>query len=157
MPCCDAEKILAALRKQGKALTRQTRLLRELEALVKGRTAAAEPSGAGDFRRIVVFAQYPRFAEDYARLVSGGYLTETAGGLIWHKSKQSLAEYFGNQEPKDKRHHWRDIENLFNVRRLKNSQSKNGDMFKKPSNDYRELTRALAEWRREGKPCPKGK
>jgi hypothetical protein len=52
------------------------------------RTGGADerPGGAGDFRRIVVFAQYPRFAADYERLVSGGCLTETPDGLGWHKS-----------------------------------------------------------------------
>ncbi|GAB6391503.1 MAG: hypothetical protein MdMp014T_0876 [Treponematales bacterium] len=137
----ETRKLKAALRGQGKALRRQTRLLRELEALVKGRT---EPRGAGDFRRTVVFAQYPRFAADYERLVSGGCLTETPDGLVWHKSKQSLAEYFGRQESAGKKRHWRDIESLFGVTGLRNSLSRNGDMFKKTSNDYRELMKLLA-------------
>jgi hypothetical protein len=81
------------------------------------------------------FRAVSRFAADYARLVSGGCLTETPDGLGWHKSKQSLAEYFGRQEPADKKRRWRDIESLFGVTGLRNSLSRNRDMFKKTSND----------------------
>jgi hypothetical protein len=51
---------------------------------------------------IQVFAYYPQFQKDLITLLKYEYITETENGLKWLKSKQSLAEYFGNQTKKMK-------------------------------------------------------
>jgi 8-oxo-dGTP pyrophosphatase MutT (NUDIX family) len=138
--------ILALLQEQGEVLGQLTgmvqNLLDSLDSTARRESweEAALPSPrGGQFLRQILFARYPGFARDYDWLRAEGYLTETPGGLTWNRSKQSLAEYFGRQEHPDRRHHWRDIERVFQVRRLKSSLSRNGDPFKKMSLDYQEL------------------
>jgi len=138
----DAERILAALGELTGEVRQQTQRIDELSSLVRAGSAGRPDSP----RQLTgVFALYPQFERDYERLVSGGCISETPQGLVWNRSKQSLAEYFGNQEPPGaKRHHWRDIERLFNLTGLTNSLSRNGDIFKKPFRDYERLKGILA-------------
>jgi len=153
----DTEEILALLREQGEVLReqrevlhRQTETLQRLEGVLAGRREASPgPPPGGSFPLLVLFSRYPGFARDYEWLRAEGYLTETPDGLVWNKSKQSLAEYFGNQESPDQNHHWREVEAVFQVTGLKNKLSRNGYEFKKVSRDYEELRRRLKE--REGK------
>lgn len=63
------------------------------------------------------------------RKVSDGYLE-------WLKSKQSLAEYFGNKEVKG---NWKDIENLFHQKRLNHLLSVANSLSK----DYKKLKNEL--------------
>jgi hypothetical protein len=136
-------------------LRRQTQVMGEIAELLKAQFAAREAERVPlprDFKLVVVFAQYPGFQRDYAWLTANGYIAETPDGLVWNKSKQCLAEYFGNQASTQKKRRWRDVENLFNVKDLRNSLSRNGDLFKKPSLDYEELLTRLAG---PVKPVPK--
>jgi hypothetical protein len=56
-------------------------------------------------------------------LKANEYLIETDNGLKWRKTKQSLAEYFGNlplsRETKRNNVPWKAIEILFGVKDLK--------------------------------------
>jgi hypothetical protein len=92
---------------------------------------------------ILVFSHFPQFQQDYELLKSNGYFKETANGLEWQKSKQALAEYFGNLPQKTRKVPWKNIENLFGVEGLKNSFSTNGTSYspytKEQSKDYKEL------------------
>ncbi|MDR1787795.1 MAG: hypothetical protein LBR16_05025 [Treponema sp.] len=124
------------------ALARQSLLLEEVLRCLRERGPAQ--AGEGAFKRVVVFAAYPDFARDYEWLKTAGYITEMPEGLIWNKSKQSLAEYFGTQRKTGKNHRWKEIEQLFGMRGLKNSKSRNGTVFKKPSADFDTLTNALS-------------
>jgi hypothetical protein len=82
-----------------------------------------------------LFLYYPDFESDYETLLQG-YMRETDNGLQWLKSKQSLAEYFGNLPKKGKNHKWADIEKLFNEKNLRQSFSRNGNSYKGQSADY---------------------
>jgi hypothetical protein len=126
-------------------LRRLGRRIDEFTAFLEGRAGAcrALPHPSESFPLIAVFAQYPQFALDYRRLCSLGYIVETEGGPMWGKSKKSLAEYFGGLESPGKKRRWREVEALFGVRGLRNSLSRNGDIFKKPSVDYEALLRGL--------------
>jgi hypothetical protein len=147
----DTEEILALLREQGEVLReqrevlhRQTETLQRLEGALAGRRESSPgPPPGGSFPLLVLFSRYPGFARDYEWLRAEGYLTETPDGLVWNKSKQSLAEYFGNQESPDQNHHWREVEAVFHIRNMRSSLSRNGDSFKKISSDYRELRARL--------------
>jgi uncharacterized protein with von Willebrand factor type A (vWA) domain len=101
---------------------------------------------------ILVFSHFPQFQQDYELLKSNGYLNETVNGLEWTKTKKSLAEYFGNLPRKIDNVQWKDIENLFDAKGLKNSFSPNGTSYtKKQSKDYEELLKILP------RNTPKGK
>jgi hypothetical protein len=82
----------------------------------------------------LVFAWYPEFKSDFKLLEKNGYLEKDGGFLKWKKSKQSLAEYFGDQRSGDNK--WEIVENLFNTTGLKNAYSPNGNAFKTRSKDY---------------------
>jgi hypothetical protein len=82
-----------------------------------------------------IFIIYPDFEKDFKLLEINGYLTVDINGLHWLKSKQSLAEYFGEQ-CQNKSVEWKPIEELFRVKHLKNIYSSNGNIFKKRSKDY---------------------
>jgi hypothetical protein len=147
-----AEKIFALLREQGEALRRQEAKLDELSRLVKNEHTQHD-SRNDNYKLAVVFAHYPDFANEFPWLKKSGYISETSDGLAWNKSKQSLAEYFAHLEHSGRRR-WRDIEALFGVTKLKNSLSRNGDVFKNLSRDYLELRKRLEEFRKN---TPKGK
>ncbi len=85
----------------------------------------------------LVLAHSERFRQDYDKLIELGYMCKADGGyLIWLKSKQSLAEYFGYQK---KRAKWKDIENLFQTKRLSHLLSVTDNVSK----DYLELKTLL--------------
>jgi hypothetical protein len=96
-----------------------------------------------------VFSNYPRFRQEYEILKANEYLIETENGLKWRKTKQSLAEYFGNlplsRETKKNNVPWKAIEILFGVKDLKNSFSNNGNAHgKTQSKDYKKLLEILS-------------
>jgi hypothetical protein len=82
-----------------------------------------------------LFLYYPDFESDYETLLKD-YMQENVNGLQWLKSKQSLAEYFGNLPKKGENHKWADIEKLFNEKNLRQSFSRNGNSYKGQSADY---------------------
>ena len=94
-------------------------------------------------RLIQVFALYPQFQEDYKLLKEHGYIAETELGLKWQKKKQALAEYFGKLPKQTEKVPWKEIENLFEVKNLKNNLSKNGNVYKNLSEDYIKLQTIL--------------
>jgi len=142
----DTDRVLAALGELAAELRRQSWLLDNLSAFLRMAPPEGPARAPGGSRLLAVFALYPRFEREFPWLLAHGFLRETAQGLAWNKSKQSLAEYFGNQDrPGAGRHHWRDIERLFNVKNLANSLSRNGDMFKKTSRNYEALRGLLDE------------
>ncbi len=100
-------------------------------------------------RLIRVFALYPQFQEDYNLLKEHNYFTETELGLKWNvqtKSKQALAEYFGNLPlpPKRKNRPWKEIELLFDTDGLKHNFSRNGNEFKGQSKEYSKILQILS-------------
>ncbi|GHV75263.1 hypothetical protein AGMMS49942_00840 [Spirochaetia bacterium] len=98
-----------------------------------------------DIELRILFTFYPNFKKDYM-LLKDKFFIEIPGGLKWIKSIQSLAEYFGNQNTRNR---WSFIEAVFKVENLKNHFSTNGNPFKGNSKDYQKLL--------ELKNTPKGK
>jgi len=161
-----SEHILQVLSELDAKVSSLIRAVNGLEELIKKEHPDGGPAAPARRKCTVVFAQYPDFEKHYDWLLSSGYISETAGGLTWNKSKQSLAEYFihltpdnaasgaagGAPDVHSRKRRWQDIEALFNVKGLKHCISLNGDMFKKPSRDYEELTRLIA-----AKIAPEGK
>lgn len=67
-------------------------------------------------QELLVMAYCPAFGKEYDKLIQLGYMRKVSDGYLeWLKSKQSLAEYFGE---KDVRGKWPDIENLFQQKGL---------------------------------------
>jgi len=98
----------------------------------------------------VVFSYYPQFQQEYEILKTIEYISETGNGLKWQKTKQSLAEYFGNlplsRETKKNNVQWKAIEVLFGVKDLKHSFSNNGNSYgKNKSKDYKRLIEILGK------------
>lgn len=93
-------------------------------------------------KEIEVMTIYPKFKKDYEILIENNYMRKSKDTLQWLKSKQSLSEYFGHQK---KPARWKPIENLFNIKDLKNSYSTNGSQTKGKSADYEELLKILPQ------------
>jgi hypothetical protein len=96
---------------------------------------------------------YPDFSKDYIKLNDFAFI-KGEGCLIWHLSKQALAEYFGNQRKSRMQvQKWELIENLFMIKNrkgikpvtdLKNSFSNNGNAFRNErSEDYEKILKLL--------------
>jgi hypothetical protein len=91
-----------------------------------------------DIRLNFAFISYPDFREDYDLLKNKEFIIETAKGPRWQKSTKSLAEYFGYQKQYAE-NKWVILEDLFDVKNLKNHFSTNGGAYnKKLSKDYEE-------------------
>jgi len=130
----------------------QINLTREIQTRILQTQAPQSAHKYNCAKLNAVFVLYPKFERDFQSLLKNDFIKETADGFLWNKSKQSLAEYFGNQEHSGKKHHWQAIECLFNRSNLKSSFSSNGNAYKKPSKDYDELCRVL-----KMRHSPKGK
>lgn len=66
-------------------------------------------------------AYWPSFEKEYGKLLQLGYMRKVKDGYLeWLKSKQSLAEYLGRKNIKEK---WSDIENPFHQNRLNHALS----------------------------------
>ncbi len=86
-----------------------------------------------------VMAKFPQFKNDYQTLINNGYMSRNNDYLIWNKSKQSLAEYFGYKINNNTNIPWKVIETLFNKNNLSSSFSRNGNAYKNISRDYEQL------------------
>lgn len=88
-------------------------------------------------QELLVMAYCPSFGKEYEKLIQLGYMRKVSDGYLeWLKSKQSLAEYFGNKEVKGK---WPDIENLFQQKGLNHLLS----VVTSQSKDYKKLKNEL--------------
>jgi uncharacterized protein YrzB (UPF0473 family) len=101
---------------------------------------------------LVIFEKYPKFKKQFVFLQNtrdsndnpNPYITVTENTIVWVKSQQSLAEYFGGlKKPTKTNHSWKKIEELFNVKDLRHALSSNGNMFKNMSKDYATLLQLL--------------
>lgn len=98
----------------------------------------------------VVISLYPQFKQDYQILIDNGYMQKNGDYLQWLKSKQCLAEYFGDLHKENREQgkiSWKGIEKLFNVKRLTSLYSRNGNIFKITSKDYEKLQTILKSTR----------
>lgn len=96
----------------------------------------------------IVFAEYPQFQNDYAKLKTAYIFIETDTGLDWNYSKQSLAEYFGNQKKDDEVIQWKHIEKLFTIKNrkitgLKDSFNQYRNTYQKESKDYEAIQKII--------------
>jgi len=137
------DKILIILKALLEEVRRQNKMIGNLERVWTARRGTPPHSAPDSLKLNIVFNQYPQFEADFEKLLSCSYISATPQGLVWNKSKQSLAEYFGRQKHSGKCRKWQDIERLFNVKALTNSLSRNGSSFKRYSKDYEELIKLL--------------
>ena len=95
---------------------------------------------------IVVISKFPDFKEHYQTLIDKEFMKKDGKYLKWLKSKQCLAEYFGNMSKKlnpKKNVTWGPVHILFSCKQLNTLFSVNGNVFKKISKDYQELKTIL--------------
>lgn len=94
----------------------------------------------------VVIYLYPQFQDHYKILIENGYMQKNGENLRWLKSKQCLAEYFGflhKENNKKCKISWKEIHTLFNVTKLNYAYSRNGNVYKNESKDFKELKELL--------------
>lgn len=96
----------------------------------------------------LVFAEYPQFKKDYEQLKNAYVFIETDIGLNWNYSKQSLAEYFGNQKKDNESIKWQYIEKLFTIKNqeitgLKDSFYQYRNIYQKESKDYENIQKII--------------
>jgi hypothetical protein len=91
----------------------------------------------------LLFGCYPAFHEHFLKLKTAGVIGEKETGLKWNRDKIAAAEYFDCLECTDRNRRWSVIENVFELKNLRQYLNTHNDRQGKPSRHFEEIKELL--------------